>query len=137
MVQSACTEIPRRSARAAPRSASASSWRSCVWALLRLPDLTVHRHEVVAVDRGRPRRHGAGWSLRWVVRIAADAILWRDVGSDHLQHVELRGDLEQRAAVLGRAVQGTDITLNDQQPRPAGEGKAGRSGTQLGEGGQA
>ena len=44
-----------------------------------------------------------------VVLIARDPVLGGHLGRDHLQQVELRGNLEQRTCQLGRQVQAADI----------------------------
>jgi hypothetical protein len=123
---------PERRARGAeaPREGVAEIGQAVELPPGRLADAAVHGREVVAVDRGGPRRHGAGRSLRVVVGIAGDAVLRHHVGPDHLEHVELRGDLEQRTAILRHPVQGAHVALDDGQTLPARapRGRRGRRG---------
>jgi len=74
-----------------------------------LPEGLAHRREAVAVDRRRAGGDRAGRPLRRVVLVAGDAVLRRDAGRDHLEQVELRGHLEQRALELGCTVQSPHV----------------------------
>jgi len=49
--------------------------------------------------------------------VSRDAVLGRDIGTDHLQRIELAGYLEQRALIFLHGVQFADIALNDPNAR--------------------
>ena len=74
-----------------------------------LAGLPVHRREVVAPDGRRAGGHRAGRPLGVVAGIARHTVLGRDLGADHLEQVELRRDLEQRALVGRVGVHRADV----------------------------
>lgn len=101
-------------------------------ALSRLADLVANGRKVVAVDRRRARCHGARRALRAVLLVARDAILGRHAGADHLQRIELAGNLEQRTCILGHLVHLAHVAGNDPHASLAfGAGAAGYSGAQI------
>lgn len=76
----------------------------------RLTDPATDRDEVVTVDRRAARGDGAGRPLRVVVGVSGHAVLGRDRRRRHLQEVELRRHLEQRAGVRRVAMQRGDVS---------------------------
>lgn len=78
-------------------------------AILRLPDRLAHLHEVVAIDRRGTGRDRARRALRAIPRVSRNAALGRHVFARHLEEVELRGDLEERVAVMRVAMQCPDV----------------------------
>ena len=70
-----------------------------------LADAIAHRNQVVPVDGSRGGRHRTRRPLGAVVDVAGHALLGSHTFGDHLQQVELRGDLEQCTFVLGFRVQ--------------------------------
>lgn len=70
-----------------------------------MADLSIHRRKVVAVDRRGAGRDGACQALRVVVCIAGHARFRRHARAGHLQQVELRCPLEERALVLWQGMQ--------------------------------
>ena len=83
-----------------------------------LAKLAVDRREVVAPYGRRSGCDGAGRPLGRVVHVARDAMLGRDVRTDHLQRVELRGHLERGARKLRIPMQGTRVTVQAADARP-------------------
>ena len=71
-----------------------------------LSGLFADGHEIVAPDGASTRGDGAGRALRAVEGIARHTGFRRDVRRDHLEHVELRGHLEERVCVLRFFVEG-------------------------------
>ena len=67
------------------------------------------RDPIVAVDRAGACRHRARRPLGPIVGVTGDAALGADVGTDHLEQVELRSHLDQRAALFGRQVELANI----------------------------
>ncbi len=57
-------------------------------------------------------RHCTRWSLRAIMLVARDASVRADFGRRHLQHVELRRNLEQAAGKRSVGVKRRNVTEN-------------------------
>jgi hypothetical protein len=79
----------------------------------RLADAAADGDEIVAPDRRCPCRDRACGTLGMVVLVSSDAVLRRHVRPDHFEHVELRGDLEERALVFRRVVHLAHVAAHD------------------------
>lgn len=77
-----------------------------------LADLVPHRREIVAVNRRRSGRTGAGRTLSVVVLVITHAILGRHLVARHFQQVELRSHLYQGPVGLRPRVQLVCICCN-------------------------
>ncbi len=91
--------------------------------IARLAESLTDLGEIIAINGGGAGGDGTGGALGGVELIAADAVLRRDVGSDHFETIELRGDLEEGAVELGPPMELTGIADDRAYPLPtAGEG---------------
>ena len=59
-------------------------------------DLAMLIHKVVPVDGACWAGHGTNGTLCPVICVACDAILWSDLRGNHLQAVELGGNLDDK-----------------------------------------
>ena len=76
----------------------------------RLSEAAIDGHKIVPVDRRCASSDGACWPLSPIVLITGDTLFWRNIRTDHLEQVELRRDLEERAAIFRRLVQSANVT---------------------------